>query len=591
MNMLKRKNEGITLIALVITIVILIILAGISISALTGSGLFKNAEKAKERTIKAQLKEEIEMAIQEIQIEEISKENNVTLETLANGQLQAKFENNITAEIVNNEITGEYKDYDYTIDSKFKVKIGEKSGGIKPTGVVEILTNEYMFEGDGTVEIKVTASIAEGTITEIKAPKGITEKTDISTSTEKTYIVSKNGIYVFTIVGDNGRETDVIAKVENILNEPQVKIDEITTEGFKINVENDYPEGAITEYKYFVEGEIKNQGTTNKNYVVTGLDEETEYSDVKVTAYIQSTGKDSNIEKITTKGAWSEKYRTTSDYTDAYGNVAKIPEGFQVSTKKGQTNLNEGLVVRNATDKNEFVWIPVPKDGKVYTNKQRTEYKTIKLNRYTFDNGNPIAKNDTVINNFCQEAATSIYGNTTAKDIETFKTNATKNKGYYIGRYEARKNSSGKITEIGTDNIYNFVTQPNAAIAARNMYDNTKPFISDLINSYAWDTAIVFLQECGDNPTYSIKTSVNTGTPISTGTNNQETKDVQCNVYDMASNILEWTTETSNLGNGLGSISRGGSAVYGGNTGTRSIKPNSTNEGNYGFRPILYLNN
>ena len=78
------NQKGITLIALIITIIILIILAGISISALTGSGLFKNAEKAKEETIKAQLKEEIDRAIQEIQVEEISKGNSVTLETLAN---------------------------------------------------------------------------------------------------------------------------------------------------------------------------------------------------------------------------------------------------------------------------------------------------------------------------------------------------------------------------------------------------------------------------------------------------------------------------------------------------------------------------
>ncbi len=40
-NDLKTKNRGITLVALVITIIILLILAGISISSLTGSGLFQ----------------------------------------------------------------------------------------------------------------------------------------------------------------------------------------------------------------------------------------------------------------------------------------------------------------------------------------------------------------------------------------------------------------------------------------------------------------------------------------------------------------------------------------------------------------------
>lgn len=41
-----RGQKGITLVALVITIIILLILAGISIATLSGSGLFENARKA-----------------------------------------------------------------------------------------------------------------------------------------------------------------------------------------------------------------------------------------------------------------------------------------------------------------------------------------------------------------------------------------------------------------------------------------------------------------------------------------------------------------------------------------------------------------
>ena len=52
------KNKGITLIALVITIIILLILAGISISALTNQGLFKNAKEAKNRTENSQNEEQ-----------------------------------------------------------------------------------------------------------------------------------------------------------------------------------------------------------------------------------------------------------------------------------------------------------------------------------------------------------------------------------------------------------------------------------------------------------------------------------------------------------------------------------------------------
>lgn len=53
-----RKNNGITLVALVITVIILLILAGVAISALTQTGLFKNAKQAKDRTIEKQQEEE-----------------------------------------------------------------------------------------------------------------------------------------------------------------------------------------------------------------------------------------------------------------------------------------------------------------------------------------------------------------------------------------------------------------------------------------------------------------------------------------------------------------------------------------------------
>lgn len=41
-----KSQKGITLVALVITIIILLILAGISIASLTGSGMFQKAQKA-----------------------------------------------------------------------------------------------------------------------------------------------------------------------------------------------------------------------------------------------------------------------------------------------------------------------------------------------------------------------------------------------------------------------------------------------------------------------------------------------------------------------------------------------------------------
>ena len=59
----KHSNKGITLIALVITIIVLLILAGVSIAMLTGeNGVLTKATEAKEQTEVAQEKEEIQMA-------------------------------------------------------------------------------------------------------------------------------------------------------------------------------------------------------------------------------------------------------------------------------------------------------------------------------------------------------------------------------------------------------------------------------------------------------------------------------------------------------------------------------------------------
>ncbi len=52
-KLVKGKMAGITLIALVITIIVLLILAGVSIAMLTGDhGILRQAEKAKEVTEK-----------------------------------------------------------------------------------------------------------------------------------------------------------------------------------------------------------------------------------------------------------------------------------------------------------------------------------------------------------------------------------------------------------------------------------------------------------------------------------------------------------------------------------------------------------
>lgn len=55
MNLKMKNNKGITLIALVITIIVLLILAGVSISTLIGNnGILTQAQNSKKTTTEAE---------------------------------------------------------------------------------------------------------------------------------------------------------------------------------------------------------------------------------------------------------------------------------------------------------------------------------------------------------------------------------------------------------------------------------------------------------------------------------------------------------------------------------------------------------
>ncbi len=321
-----------------------------------------------------------------------------------------------------------------------------------------------------------------------------------------------------------------------------------------------------------------------------------EYED-EINKYLNNSNEDKKEVKLVADNI--NKVLSTTDNTelkDAKENKIVVPAGFKIV--EGATTVDKGIVIEDVTETatkgSQFVWIPV---GTI-TKADGTSVE-INLNRYTFDsNGIPTAQDDKIIDTYYQELEESNKGNTVAKSISDFKTSVLKNGGYYIGRYEARtataRNAAGnvltQITEKGTENVYNYVTQLQAAQLSQNMYNSDK-FTSDLINSYAWDTAIVFIQNCGTNTKYSIQYSLNKAL-AQTGTNSlSDTSkiDVQCNIYDMASNIWEWTTETSNDSSNP-CVYRGGiNNSLNHYTSYRYRYHTSLSHYKLGFRPLLYL--
>ena len=350
---------------------------------------------------------------------------------------------------------------------------------------------------------------------------------------------------------------------------------------------------------------------------------------------------ESQLKSIKIKDNLNKVLSTGGNITleDDFGNKIKVPAGFKIITKTDteNTDLNytaetidvtKGIVVEDG-EGNQFVWIPV---GKIYTDTEKTEAnaKTITLGRYSSftktNNAYTVAQNasdygtQVKISSYTEDTTAthnSDYKNSIAKNIGEFCTKASASGGYYIGRYESRvenydasnvstsnsENSidwTGYVAESGkqlklaskaNSQVWNYVTQNKASSLCQSMYTN-KPYESDLINSYAWDTAIIFFQEFGGNEgnNYANKTNVsgslaNTGT---SGTSYTGTKDTICNVYDMAGNYFEWSTETPSSAY-VRSTHRGGSYFLSDCTSSRDYSDATYAIGYGSFRPILYM--
>ncbi len=313
--------------------------------------------------------------------------------------------------------------------------------------------------------------------------------------------------------------------------------------------------------------------------------------------------KPSTVEDAKTNGEVLDNTNPTT-ITDKYENEVVIPEGFKIAEDSG-TDVTQGIVIEdvsagNATTKgSQFVWIPV---GKV---KYENGSKTIELSRYTFESDGKYTKQGTnTINKYYQELATSTRGNATAFNIETFKTSVNTNHGYYMGRYEAGDSAAtDNRTESSNQSnlmvckedkfVYNNITQIKASAVSRGMYVNKK-FTSDLINSYAWDTAIVFIQEFSGDVDYSRQIRLQSSLAKTGKATDGSNKDVRCNIYDMAGNCGEWTTETSSYvssytPNDRPCVYRAGSYDRGEYTSDRGELDTSYRRDDFAFRPILYL--
>lgn len=200
----NRQEKGITLIALVITIIVLLILAGISIATLTGeNGLLSKADTAKTETRKVNAEEQVKLAVM------ASRDGG--------GKLNP---DRVKEELRKIPNVGDIRDTDggfpIEVDLDGYTFIIEEDGNITRKAVKPVVTytldkTEQVPEGT-EVTVNIVATIAEGTITKITKPNGEVEINKATTS----FVVTTRNIYDVVVEGSNGATTTCKVKVLNI---------------------------------------------------------------------------------------------------------------------------------------------------------------------------------------------------------------------------------------------------------------------------------------------------------------------------------------------------------------------------------------
>lgn len=185
--------------------------------------------------------------------------------------------------------------------------------------------------------------------------------------------------------------------------------------------------------------------------------------------------------------------------------------------------------------------------------------------------------------------------------IKAEKTSVAKYGGYYIGRYEVGKNGDTAVVKYN-QTPYASITWSTAYGLAKKIITNSEA-TSYLCSSYAWDTAVNFIQnnstaknyatsiegfngnwnpQAVKDPSGNVIKPAGTSQQLNTGLTTQF-----CNIFDMGGNEAEFTTEL-NPGTSETVVLRGG-YYYNVPAGYRWDVTSGYADFLYGFRATLFL--
>ncbi len=488
--MKMKKNKGITLIALIITIIVLLILAGVTIAMLTGeNGILSKAQTAAEKTKRAEAEEQVRLAI----LASYDNIGKIDKEKLIENLNKIKGIEQITEIPESNKVIVN----GYEIDLEEILNNIDKTEPSKPqdvpvTGIT--LDKTELVIGTGNTDI-LTATIEPENATN-KDITWTSSDEQIATVDNGTITAIKSGTVTITATaGDKSTTCSVITG-----NRPEIgKIYNDTTELIDKNGKTFYIPGGF---------KIHSDTTDDVNTGIVITDGTSEFVWIPV-------------DNITSMA------KTTSG-TDANGNInyqGKLYDfsasGYTEMTNYGQgtESYREPSILEDTTDGDK-------------SEAERRGYDLLKnIVGLTGTNEEIIAK--------WSKQLQEEY-NKMVKSVGTYK-------GFYVGRYETSLDTNKKAQSKKGE------TSATASKSNANtwygLYQKQKEYKvgkaqGSMIWGSQWDQMMIWMKKQG--------ITVESGTTM-TGTQRNETrvtgaegsKDLLNNIYDIYGNSFEWTLESN----------------------------------------------
>ena len=247
--------------------------------------------------------------------------------------------------------------------------------------------------------------------------------------------------------------------------------------------------------------------------------------------------------------------KRNAELLDENGNKIVVPAGFKIvsddTTNNAQT-VEQGIVVEDEKE-NQYVWIPcTTEESETKLQYKRTEWEV------EDDNGTRASKDEltlTCSEDYSDSGLTYDIVNEIVAQVKKEKESINKYRGYYIGRYEVGGEDGAEV--IKANQIpRTYIIWSKAYTIAKGI-GGGRGATTYLCSSYAWDTAINFIQNNGfpyyaksregsynENWIDRIVTWNGGSKPAGTAerlTTGQTSS--KCNIFDMGGNVGEFTTE------------------------------------------------